>query len=823
MFCQKCQVPINHNGKFCISCGAPVDNKQEVEIDNSAHIKKVENEQASSTEILHIEEPSSPDVVNDVQVEATVTVMEQLQAEAAPALEYSLAAVPVNAFKALNKLQWGLWIAFGSVVAILLAITAFFGLHQSDKHIEVLPAQGAQTAISQAIEAIYLSADNFIIYPNRQHHIEFSTYPENADTTDLIWESSNPDIKINPSGYIISTSPESSGIITIKNASGTVQVEATVEVTTTTDAFYATLDQINMADNNSLPILDYNKEQFTVGTFRNEEDYTKTTALFTLINKEIDSYLVSQKEFINKETNNLVQVDTYSDRESNDIRKIVAIEYLPNDSLDITDFYFHNGEFVFYFNRVENYYRPVAAQQDFVGVRAFYWKDALHRYRDIVRAGDGYEKTDYTYYNELDWKVYAYKIIDIDDVNKEKSNYEKPGENEQLTEGNRKAYIVNEQLLLNKAYNMYNAVVTSPDIMTVSGYVADPSSSNPVSNVVVKMFSDKYKLLVGETRTDNDGYYQFNVPMNQGNYYVFVSEDKYVNTTIHDIDSNQSISTIPLETIYLFTPSNVPYNIYVNLINAITGLNIYDQLINESYNQYGDEQEYDYEDTTYTTYYEPIWATVYVRSGINNRKGTVSHTVTANLRDTYGANLQLLPGNYTLEVTLNGYESNFFTVSTLTDGMEVRSNIVPEIENDEVRIVLTWSHTPSDLDSHLFFPNGSHIAYYEPSVNNSFLDVDDTSGYGPETITIRNLSNGTYKYYVADYTNLAGGNYHSVEMSNSFARVDVYTKNGSQSFTIPRNESAVLWQVFSISNGQIVPVQRVFNNVEDYNWWSSNK
>ena len=61
-------------------------------------------------------------------------------------------------------------------------------------------------------------------------------------------------------------------------------------------------------------------------------------------------------------------------------------------------------------------------------------------------------------------------------------------------------------------------------------------------------------------------------------------------------------------------------------------------------------------------------------------------------------------------------------------------------------------------------------------------------------------------------------------MSQSNARVDVYDKTGLIStFIVPSYREGVIWHVFNIANGKIVPVQRIFNNVEDHKWWNSSK
>ena len=141
----------------------------------------------------------------------------------------------------------------------------------------------------------------------------------------------------------------------------------------------------------------------------------------------------------------------------------------------------------------------------------------------------------------------------------------------------------------------------------------------------------------------------------------------------------------------------------------------------------------------------------------------------------------------------------------------------------------SWGYTPSDLDSHLFTTKGSasdHIWYGDQYDDfNNYLDVDDTSSFGPETVTIRSFSKDDYyKYCVVDFTNCAGGNPTSYEMSMSGATVNVYSTNGLVgTYHVPTNTSGVIWEVFEIRNGILSPIQRYYNNVSDKEWWHGDK
>ncbi|HYR33519.1 MAG TPA: carboxypeptidase regulatory-like domain-containing protein, partial [Burkholderiales bacterium] len=67
-------------------------------------------------------------------------------------------------------------------------------------------------------------------------------------------------------------------------------------------------------------------------------------------------------------------------------------------------------------------------------------------------------------------------------------------------------------------------------------------------------------------------------------------------------------------------------------------------------------------------------------------------------------------------------------------------------------IRLTWGSSPSDLDSHLKGPNNVHLSYQNrgslTAAPFAGLDVDDTSSFGPEVITITRLTQGVHEYFV---------------------------------------------------------------------------
>ncbi len=125
--------------------------------------------------------------------------------------------------------------------------------------------------------------------------------------------------------------------------------------------------------------------------------------------------------------------------------------------------------------------------------------------------------------------------------------------------------------------------------------------------------------------------------------------------------------------------------------------------------------------------------------------------------------------------------------------------ISPVMENlDGLRVVLTWGETPNDLDSHMIFP-GNNIYFDSQQGTDAHLDVDDTTSYGPETITLEKKHYGeSYVYAVHDYSN--GGNPSSRALSNSQATVFVYMGQSLvRTYYVPKNRSGNLWTVFRMT------------------------
>lgn len=126
---------------------------------------------------------------------------------------------------------------------------------------------------------------------------------------------------------------------------------------------------------------------------------------------------------------------------------------------------------------------------------------------------------------------------------------------------------------------------------------------------------------------------------------------------------------------------------------------------------------------------------------------------------------------------------------------------------DGMRIVLNWGSSPYDLDSHLVYPR-NHVSFVSQKGDQAHLDVDDTTSYGPETITIEKKKEGQrYVYAVHNYSDRE--NLNSDSLSKSAAKVFVYVgQTLIKTYYVPSNKSGNMWAVFAVTAG---------GEFEDYN------
>ena len=103
---------------------------------------------------------------------------------------------------------------------------------------------------------------------------------------------------------------------------------------------------------------------------------------------------------------------------------------------------------------------------------------------------------------------------------------------------------------------------------------------------------------------------------------------------------------------------------------------------------------------------------------------------------------------------------------------EARAAVTPA----RLRVLLSWDTNNTDLDLHVVAPDGEHCYYGNRTLpSGTALDIDVTTGFGPEIISAPAPKNGTYLVYVNYY----GSGYGSENRDLTTAKVSVVSRAGT--------------------------------------------
>ncbi|MBE6647068.1 MAG: VWA domain-containing protein [Ruminococcaceae bacterium] len=303
---------------------------------------------------------------------------------------------------------------------------------------------------------------------------------------------------------------------------------------------------------------------------------------------------------------------------------------------------------------------------------------------------------------------------------------------------------------------------------SISGRVYQSGTSNLLSGVTVKLMKDGE--IVDEITTTS-GIYTF-TDIRYGSYTIVYSKSGYISADrIYTVNDEYD----QIDNTYLALDSS-------RLPGYVSG--------------YAQDA---------TTAYGISGIRIYVRKGAGNTTGTVIQTLTTGSNGYYITN-GLEPGNYTLQFVDESSSStryNTVSINVTVTGNTTTTNqnvaMAKPMNAGTFKVVITWGSYPSDLDSHLKIDTPSsdyHVSYSNkrPSGAGANLDVDDTSAYGPETITVTSVkSNTIYTYYIHNFSGQSNG------IQNSNATVKLYIGSEVYTFNAP-NGSGVYWNVFSYNS-----------------------
>lgn len=309
---------------------------------------------------------------------------------------------------------------------------------------------------------------------------------------------------------------------------------------------------------------------------------------------------------------------------------------------------------------------------------------------------------------------------------------------------------------------------------TLSGKICQASDRmTPVANATIQIYYGD--TLYQTLNADSAG--EYSVELSEANYRIVISAEGYLNFEAYaTVTADENTY---METFLLIQNSDATSGTAAGQItNAFTGEGL-----------------------------EGV--TLEVRQHWNNTsQGDVVSTITTSTTGEYAVHLPL--GNYTVLAKKEGFIESHINI-IVQEGTTAQQNgaITPIISGDDFRIILTWSTNPRDLDSHVQGTTAAnqtfHTFYSDKSasfdgVEVCNLDVDDTTSYGPETITLKADGSSPYYYYIHRY---AG----SGSLATSEAQVRIY--QGSAligTFNVPSDGDTNLdyWNVFAIKNGELI-------------------
>lgn len=313
--------------------------------------------------------------------------------------------------------------------------------------------------------------------------------------------------------------------------------------------------------------------------------------------------------------------------------------------------------------------------------------------------------------------------------------------------------------------------------------------STPIANASIKIYKDGsvVKSLVSDSRG------RYEAELNPGDYQVNITADGYIGFICYA--SIETKRTKYMETFLMVDGLETDTgNVKGYINNSVTGDGVADVRLD-------------------------------IRKNWNNPSaGSIVSTVYTNSYGKYTADLPL--GNYTITASKEGFITNSFNIVVLKNvSREQNGTISPVGYGDNYRIVLSWGENPRDLDSHVVgtLSDGSIFHTYFSRKNAMDgdrqvcnLDVDDTTSYGPETITLTVNNTTPYYYYIYKYAGYG-------DLSTSSAKVELF-QGGTHiaTYHVPTNQgNGDYWNVFAIIDGR-VQVKNTITDGADLEYAGSN-
>ena len=496
---------------------------------------------------------------------------------------------------------------------------------------------------------------------------------------------------------------------------------------------------------------------------------------------KIKTYEVIRKTFVNKKNKNRIEYEIYRNPKTGKINKIVSVEYRKKD-LEITDYYYTDkGKVNFIYQRKDSIYTPTYASPDKTGSRYYFDKDTLIKWRWVNKP--------------LDVKELVLKR-DKKSIAKVQYLYKKSKKKD------RKHYDKREIKMLNAAYNTYEAMLKENEYGGITGNIVNTKGKALKDVKIAVYFGAEF---VGEITTDKKGKFETGISPNKEGYKLKITKEGFADTDVANVTVKDTDSIVLTDKIMLVKAGEGKKKLKFNVFDAEA-------------TKYNNKR-------AVKKYIDKV--KIKVRKGTDNRAGEV---IAESKSDNKGnINLSLENGIYTIEFVKKGFVKSYQTIA-VEKKSAMNIPLVKKMKKNQLKIVLTWEGD-KDIDSSLFTPyqgKGGDMAYIgadtKKDKHGNRLVLDGKQGNTTEVIILDNVKAGNYKYYVSDYTNSRKKKFSSKDMKKLKLKVVVYDENGVVGYyTLPYDVNGVVWEVFEIKNGKLIPLQKTYSNISGKKWWTNDK
>lgn len=215
-----------------------------------------------------------------------------------------------------------------------------------------------------------------------------------------------------------------------------------------------------------------------------------------------------------------------------------------------------------------------------------------------------------------------------------------------------------------------------------------------------------------------------------------------------------------------------------------------------------------------------------VREGEGNQTGEVILTADTKSGE---LSMNLTSGVYTVQLHADGYLDIYVKIEVAEESATKDVYVMPQLNEGQTGVVLTWEGEEADLDLTLFTPyqaeNGdmAHIGGSVKEDGRGNVLVSDNKGRC-EAMYVNSGETGSYKLYVNDYTDSMAGNYMADTLGRINVHIYIYNSAGFVAeYTMPLGQDGVVWEVLELNGNTITPAQRVYSEVSGKNWWMEDK